>query len=213
VVWPALRGLDVVDYVPSSENSSSSSEGITSGPFAPAAAFAVARRGGFVQCLAPSRFKETRGTLTPAVFWRFAAAGPPSAAGLPSAIAPAVLPTPFSRWGQTLELLWGPFWFELDLACLGASGRNNDVPRRSFSWFLEKGARAGFVLYQLPRGILKFYLPKRLFSSFEVRGKFCFFPVQNWESTILGNLRYSSCSCSTLRLSEIASCASYAVMP
>ncbi len=59
--------------------------------------------------------------------------------------------------------------FELDLACLRVLlGEINDVPRRSFLWFLEKEASAGFVLYQLPRGISKFYLPKRLFSSFEV---------------------------------------------
>jgi hypothetical protein len=48
VVWPTLRGLDVIDDIPSLEKLSSSSEGITSGPFASAAAFAVARRGGFV---------------------------------------------------------------------------------------------------------------------------------------------------------------------
>ncbi len=64
--------------------------------------------------------RRLEGLYPPAVFWRFAAAGPPSAAGLPSAIAPAVLPTPFSGWGRTLELSWGPFRFELDLACLAA---------------------------------------------------------------------------------------------
>jgi hypothetical protein len=48
VVWLILRGLDVIDNIPSLENLSSSSEGITSGPFAPAAAFAIVRRGGFV---------------------------------------------------------------------------------------------------------------------------------------------------------------------
>jgi hypothetical protein len=72
VVWPTLRGLDVIDDIPSSENLSLLSKGTTSGPFAPAAAFANARRGGFVQHLAPSRFEETRGNLPPAVFWRFA---------------------------------------------------------------------------------------------------------------------------------------------
>jgi hypothetical protein len=48
VVWPTLRGLDIINNIPSSENSSLLSKGITSRPFAPAAAFAVARRGGFV---------------------------------------------------------------------------------------------------------------------------------------------------------------------
>ncbi len=120
MVWPPLHSLKVVDNVPSSENSLLLSKGITSGPFAPAAAFASARRGGFVRRLAPLRFDKTQGTLPPAIFWHFAAAGPPFAAGLPSAIAPAVLPTLFSGWGQTLELSWGPFWIELDLACLTA---------------------------------------------------------------------------------------------
>jgi hypothetical protein len=59
VVWPTLRGLDVINDVPSLENLSSLSKGITSGPFAPAVAIAVARQGGFVPRLTPSRFKET----------------------------------------------------------------------------------------------------------------------------------------------------------
>ncbi len=61
VVWLTLRGLDVINNIPSSENLSLSFEGITSGPFASAAAFAVARRGGFVRRLAPSRFEEIGG--------------------------------------------------------------------------------------------------------------------------------------------------------
>jgi hypothetical protein len=122
MVWLTLHGLNVIDNIPSSENSSSSPKGITSGPFAPAAAFAVARRGGFVRCLALSKFEETRGNLPPAVFGHFANAGPPSPAGLPSAIAPAVLPTPVLRVGPNfgaiagailVYLIWlvhGGFW-------------------------------------------------------------------------------------------------------
>jgi hypothetical protein len=111
VVWPTLRGLDVINNVPSLENSLLLSKGITSGSFAPAAAFAVARRGGFVRRLAPSRFKETQGTLPPAVFWHFATAGPPSAAKLPSIIAPAVLPTPVLRVGPNIRAIVGAILF------------------------------------------------------------------------------------------------------
>jgi hypothetical protein len=109
MVWPTLHGLDVIDDVPSSENSSTLSKGITARPFAPAAAFAFARWGGFVQRLAPSRFKETQGTLPLAVFWHFAAAGPPSVTELPSAIAPAVFPTPVLRVGPNFGAIVGAF--------------------------------------------------------------------------------------------------------
>jgi hypothetical protein len=151
VVWLTLRGLDVIDDIPSSENLSLSSKGITSGPFAPAAAFAVVRQGGFVQRLAPSRFKETQGNLPPAVFWHFSAAGPPSAAGLPSAIAPAVLPMPILRMGPTFGaivgailfyLIWlvhGGFWALLVHGgfwgfgwCTEASGQHNEIPSEYF---------------------------------------------------------------------------------
>jgi hypothetical protein len=107
MVWPTLRGLDIIDDIPSSENSLLPSKGITSRLFAPAAAFAVARRGGFVRRLAPSRFEETQGNLPPAVFWRFAAAG------LPSAIAPAVLPTPVLRVGPNFGAIKGAILFYL----------------------------------------------------------------------------------------------------
>jgi hypothetical protein len=110
---------------------SPSSKGITSGPFAPAAAFAVARWGWFIQRLAPSRFEETQGTLPPAVFWRFAAAGPPPAAGLPSAIAPAVLPMPVLRVGPYFRAIVWAILFLLDLAC----SQNSDGPRCCFLWF------------------------------------------------------------------------------
>jgi hypothetical protein len=116
VVWPTLRGLDVIDNIPSSENSSLSSKGITSGPFASAAAFAVARRGGFVRHLAPSRFEETQGNFPPAVFGRFASAGPPPTARLPSTIAPAVLPTPVLRVGPNFGAIMGAIFLLLELA-------------------------------------------------------------------------------------------------
>ena len=54
-----------------------------------------------------SRFKETRGTFPPAVVGRFASAGPPPTAGLPSAIAPAVLPTPVLRVGPNFGAIVG----------------------------------------------------------------------------------------------------------
>jgi hypothetical protein len=116
VVWPTLRGLDVINDIPSSENSSSSSKGITSGPFAFAAAFAVVRRGGFVRCHAPSRFQETWGNFPPANFGRFASAGPPSTAGLPSALAPAVLPMPILRVWPNFGAIVGAIFVLLELA-------------------------------------------------------------------------------------------------
>ncbi len=115
VVWPTLRGLDIIDNIPSLENSSSSSERITSGPFASATAFAVARQGGFFRRLAPSRFEETQGNFPLAVFGRFTSAGPPPTARLPPDCHPPshlrCSPRPFSGWGQTSELSWGPFSF------------------------------------------------------------------------------------------------------
>ncbi len=110
VVRPPLRGfVGIVDVASScslsslsddasSCSSSSLSDEIPSGPFAPGAAFAVARRGGFPRRLAPSRFEDPRGIFPLAVFWHFAAAGPLSAAGMPS-FAPAMLPTPVRGWG------------------------------------------------------------------------------------------------------------------
>ncbi len=168
VVRSPLRGYVGIIDVALSPRLSSSSDGNTSGPFASAAAFAVARQGGFARCLTPSRFKETRGVSPTAVLWRFAAASPPSTARLPS-LAPAVLPTPILRVGLIFGAIVGAILFELDLACLrvllGEIMMSQDI---HFLWFLEKGASTGFVLYQLPRGISKFYLPIRLFSSFEV---------------------------------------------
>jgi hypothetical protein len=117
VVLPTLRGFAILVDVASSTGLSSLSDGITSGPFASAAAFAVARRGGFARRLTPSRFEETRGIFPSAVFWRFPAAGPPSTAGLPS-LAPAVLPTPVLWVGLIFGAIVGAILFNLDLACL-----------------------------------------------------------------------------------------------
>jgi hypothetical protein len=118
VECPTLSGLDVIDNIPSLENSYSLSKGITSGPFAPAAASTVARGGGFVRRLAPLRIEENRGNFPEAVFGRFAAAGPPSAAKLPSAIAPAVLPTPVLRVGPNFGAIVGAIFVLLELAGL-----------------------------------------------------------------------------------------------
>jgi hypothetical protein len=107
VAFLTLHGIDVIVDIPSSKNLSSSSEGITSGPFAPVAAFAVARRGGFIRRLAPSRFAETQGICPPADFCHFAAPGPASAAGLPYALAPAVLPAPVLRVGPNFRAIVG----------------------------------------------------------------------------------------------------------
>jgi hypothetical protein len=55
----------------------------------------------------------------------------------------------------------GAILFELDLACLAVLLGEIMMPKTFvFRSFLEKGARAGFVLYQLPHGIAKFYLPQ-----------------------------------------------------
>jgi hypothetical protein len=112
MVWPTLRGLDVINNIPSLENLSSSSEGITSGPVASAAAFAVARRGRFFQRLTPSRFKETRGNFPPVL-------PPLDCLPPPDCHPPSHLrcsPCPFSGWGRTSELSWGPFFFYSILA-------------------------------------------------------------------------------------------------
>jgi hypothetical protein len=128
-----LRGFDVDADNASSMGSSSLSDGIISGPFASAAAFAavrrprlasavafaVARRGGFARRFTPSKFDDTRRIFPSAVFWCFAAADPPSATGLPSR-APAVLPTPVLRVGLIFGAIVGTISFELDLACLAA---------------------------------------------------------------------------------------------
>jgi hypothetical protein len=117
----------------SSCSSLSSSDEIPSGPFAPVAAFAVARRGGFGRRLAPSRFKDPRGIFPPAVFWRFAAAGPLSATGLPS-FTPAVLPMPVHRVGLILGAIVGAICLLLNIGWFAdASGQKSDVLAGSFA--------------------------------------------------------------------------------
>jgi hypothetical protein len=106
VIRPPLRGFVGIVNVASSPCSSSSLDGITSGPFLSTAAFAVARRRDFARCLAPSRFEDTQGISPPAIFWRFAATGPLSATGLPS-FAPAVLPTPVLKVGLIFGAIVG----------------------------------------------------------------------------------------------------------
>jgi hypothetical protein len=115
VVQPPLRGFVGILDVASSPRSSSSSDGITSGLFSSTAAFAVAGRRDFARHLSPSRFEDTRGIFPPAVFWRFSATGPLSAAGLPY-FAPAVLPTPVLRVGLIFRATWEPFFLLLELA-------------------------------------------------------------------------------------------------
>jgi hypothetical protein len=145
-VWLTLCGLGVTDDIPSSENLSSSSEGITSGPFAPAAAFAVARRGGFVQRLAPSRFEETRGNFPPAVFGCLASAGPPPPTELPSAIAPAVLPTPILRVGPNFGAIVGAIFFYLNWLVHGCFLAKSDLPDGFFtSTNLKGGEHVGTI--------------------------------------------------------------------
>jgi hypothetical protein len=156
MVWPTLRGLDVIDDIPSSENSSSSFEGITSGPFASAAAFTIAQRGRFVQRLAPSRFEETQGNFPPAVFGHFASAGPPPTAGLPSAIAPAVLPTPVFRVVPNFGAIVGAIFLLLNIGWFkDASGQKSDVLAGSFSSKNTKGNWGRYGLYgTLPEAFL-----------------------------------------------------------
>ena len=143
------------------------SDGITSGLFPPVATLAVGRvslrvfplpipwGGGVARhILVASKFKETRPFGLPTIFWRFATARPPSSfCYRQTAIIPhpcGAKTAPVKGRSQTL-LPWGPCSFELDLACLRVqSGQNNDVPRCSFLWFLEKEARAGFCLIPAP---------------------------------------------------------------
>jgi hypothetical protein len=78
----------------------------------------------------------------------------------------------------------------------------------------EKGRAGSSGSYQLPRRIFESHLPTRLVLSLGVGGKLrIFFSFLTWGSTVLGTLVIPSCFCSTLRLSKIASCASFAVMP
>ncbi len=133
IALTTLRGFDVNVNNASSMGSSLSSDGITSGPFASAAAFAavrrprlasavafaVARRGGFARRLTPSKFYETQRIFPSAVFWRFAGADLPSTTGLPS-LPPDVLPTPVLRVGLIFGAIVGAILFELDLAFLAA---------------------------------------------------------------------------------------------
>ncbi len=133
IALTTLQGFDVDVNNASSMGLLLSSDGITSGPFAATAAFAavrrprlasavvfaVARQVGFARRLTPSKFDETQRIFPSAVFWRFAAVDPPSAAGLPS-LAPAVLPTSVLRVGLIFRAIVGAISFELDLACLAA---------------------------------------------------------------------------------------------
>ena len=97
----------------SSMDLSSSSDGITSGPFASAAAFAVIRRRGYMH---HRHSRSLEGVLLP-----------PPARNPPPDCNPSHLrcsPRPFPGWGRTSELSWGPFCLETCFGwCTDASGR------------------------------------------------------------------------------------------
>jgi hypothetical protein len=119
IVIPTLQSfnmiINVASLMGSSSLSSLSLDSITSGHFTTMAAIAVVRRPRFASALAfavvrrgpaPSEFNETRGIFPSAVFWRFAAADPPSSAGRPS-LAPAVLPMPILGLGLIFGAIVG----------------------------------------------------------------------------------------------------------
>jgi hypothetical protein len=139
IVRPPLRGFVGLVNVASSPCLSSSSDGITSGPFSSPAAFAVAGRRDFMRRLAPSRFEDTRGIFPPTIFWRFAATGPLSAAGLPS-FAPAVLPMPVLRVGLIFGAIVGAILqFYLNWLVRGCFLAKSDLPDGFFTSTNLKG--------------------------------------------------------------------------
>jgi hypothetical protein len=155
-----------------------------------------ASAGGFTQRLAPSNVDETEGFSPSAVF---GASPPMTCPPLPDRH-PSPLrcsPHSLSGRGRTSELPWGPNSFELDLACLAALlGKIMMSQDVRFSWLFGKVDVRWYWLYQLPRGIAKFYLPQEVLFSFGVRGKSCLYVAGKVPYLALG---YLSCSCSMLR--------------